>query len=76
MYYRKDWILRQIEILINFIRSVLGKGENSGYLEYKDSNEYSIFMALPLVFVNYNKFFLQILVRVSKADIYTPTFLS
>lgn len=28
MYYHQDWILRQIQILINLIKGILNKGEN------------------------------------------------
>ena len=36
MYYHQDWVLRQIQVLINFIRKVLNKKEASMHISEED----------------------------------------
>lgn len=38
MYYHQDWILRQIQILINLIKSILSKGKTYQFSETDNEN--------------------------------------
>lgn len=39
MYYHQDWILRQIQILINLIKSILSKGKTYQFSEADNENK-------------------------------------
>ena len=39
MYYHQDWILRQIQILINLIKSILNKGKTYQFSEADNENK-------------------------------------
>ena len=56
MHYQQDWIMRQIEVVIKFIRSILGKSEVEHHFESSTNSENELIKSKIENLIKYNRF--------------------